>query len=249
MTKAVIGAGAGFGRYLADILVALPFRRGDELAPLKDIETIIFCAASASFQTPFNDLASSMHDNLLLLDELTKLKPKRFVFVSSCDVYPKGASNCTEGMDICIEELTGGYACFKLMSEALVKDRCRNHLILRPTSLFGPNMRPNNIVRLVEGTTKRLSLSADSTFNCISYDMLADFVSLAEKRDLTGTYNCAAKDKVILADIAHQYAKSPQFGDFSYHVPNVDISKISAACDIFDISSIDVLKRHFKTSS
>jgi nucleoside-diphosphate-sugar epimerase len=242
---AVIGASKGIGQFLQRSFDAVSFCRGDTLEKLDGCDSFIFCAANARFRTPFDDLMAAVEDNFLLLEKVSNIPHTRFVYFSTCDVYPKNGELHREQEEIEIEDLAGGYASLKLMAEAIVISRCKSPLILRPSSLFGPGMRANNIVKMVKGQGG-LTLSKNSTFNCVTYSMIADFISQANKAGLTGTFNCAAKADVSFGEIAKAMNCNARFGNHVYEVPRLDNQKISAVNSAFDRSSLEILQEYFQ---
>lgn len=238
----VVGASSGIGRYLCDRWQATGYRRGDTLATFDGAEIIVFCAAKARFETPSNELFAAIQDNLLLLEKISALPHKRFVFFSSADVYPKNGQKHSEDEDIKIETLSGGYPCFKLMSEAIVHERTKKPLVLRPTSLFGPGMRPNNITRLLSGAAQQPTLTAHSQFNCVTYDMVADLIETAINSEIDGIFNCAAAMGVSLGDVGKLANYHGPYGEHTYQVAELDNQKAASIGPAFARSSLDILK-------
>ena len=238
----VVGAGAGIGRFLVERMDAQPFLRGDSLEAVKNADTIIYCAASARFETPLDMLYRAMEDNLLLLERVTRLPHKRFVYFSSIDVYPRTGGPHHEDDMRTIEALPGGYASFKLMGEAMVLERCTAPLILRPASLFGPGMRPNNIMRLLQGDPAGLSLTRDARFNCVTYDMIAELIAAALAQSISGTFNCASASTISLGDVAKMCGYEGPFGDHDYCAPDVANDKACALVPAYGRSSARILE-------
>jgi len=240
---AVIGAAGGIGKFLAAELGTIPFVRNDDVSKLESVRTIIFCAAKAHFETPASMLYSSIEDNLLLLERISRLPHERFVYFSTVDLYPQDGKVHREDEDLQIENTRGGYPAFKLMGEAIVRERCNMPLILRPTSLFGDGMRPNNISRLISGHTDDPTLREDASFNCVTYSMIATFIETAIAQDVTGTFNCAATGQVTLGDVAKLAAYGGGFGPHDYQVPIVSNEKVCKVAPVFERTSLDIVKR------
>lgn len=239
---AVVGASGGIGAYLAHRWGARSFRRGDSMDAISACSGIVFCAAKARFETPTSELYSSIEDNFLLLERMTQASIGRpFVYFSSCDVYPKSDAHHQEDEDINIEALSGGYPSFKLMAEAIVRERLETHAILRPTSLFGAGMRPNNIIRLLTQETPKLSLAAESRFNCVTYSMVGDLIQAILKNGVKGIFNCAAAGDVSLNEIATMVDYKGPFGKHRYQVPNIANHKAADLVPAFNRSSADIV--------
>ncbi len=239
---AVIGANSGIGKFLAKRFDALPFCRGNQLDSLRNMETIIFCAAKAHFETPSTILMRSIEDNFLLLERISRIPHKQFIYFSTVDVYPETNREHCEAEDLKIEDLSGGYPSFKLMCEAVVRERCSCPLILRPTSMFGSEMRLNNIMKILKGQSDRVTLSANSSFNCITYEMMANLVEAAMNQKLSGTMNCAARGTVSLAEIAEICGYSGHFGKHVYHAPLLSNEAVIAVVSEFGRTSHEVIE-------
>lgn len=237
----VIGAGRGLGKYIAETLQCASHLRGDPIEDIAAMDTIIYCAADARFSTPYSAIVSSLESNLFLLDKALKIAHKKFIFISSADVYPNDGGKHKENEELYLEALSGGYATFKLAGEALASKLGNNPLILRPTSLFGSGMRQNNIVRLLSTDSDAVTLKKNSTFNCITYEMLSDFIKTSMDRSLTGIFNCAAADTVSLEDVARYVGYSGAYGEFEYQAPMLDNSKICAIEPSFSANSAEIL--------
>lgn len=237
----VVGAGSGLGKYLTSSYSAVPFLRGDALEKLPKIDTIIYCAADARFSTPFNAMFSALESNILLLNDALKLSHSRFIYLSSADVYPADGRLHTEDEKLTLEAIKGGYPSFKLAGEALVSELASNPLILRPTSLFGQGMRPNNIIRLLNNTHGKITLTETSNFNCISYSMIAQFIQFSIEHCTTGTFNCAATNTVSLKEVADHVGYGGPFGEIEYQAPKVNTSKICSIMPSFKATSAETL--------
>lgn len=237
----VIGAGSGLGKYLTNRYSAVPFLRGDALEKLPKIDTIIYCAADARFSTPFNAIFSALESNILLLNDALKLPHSRFIYLSSADVYPADGRLHTEDEKLTLEALKGGYPSFKLAGEALVAEQASNPLILRPTSLFGQGMRPNNIIRLLNSTHGKITLTQNSNFNCISYSIIDQFIQFSIEHGITGTFNCAATSTVSLKEVADHLGYNGPFGEIEYQAPKIDAAKLYSIMPSFKVTSIETL--------
>ena len=238
---AVVGAGGGIGKFLANHLDAVSFMRGDSLSKIGGAGTIIFCAAKAHFETATSKLYSSLEDNLLLLERISQLPHTRFVYFSTVDLYPQDGKTHSEDEELQIEKTFGGYPAFKLMGEAIVKERCSMPIILRPTSLFGKGMRPNNVLRLINGHTGALTLREDASFNCVTYGMIATLIEAAIAEGATGTFNCAATGQITLGDVAKLTGYEGDFGPHSYSAPTVANDKACALAPVFERTSLEIV--------
>ena len=241
----VIGARRGLGAYLCERFNAICAERGTDLEALDRQDTIIYCAADASPITPFGKIYQSLESNILTLNQALSIPHKNFIYLSSVDVYPKNGSFHYEDEVIELESLTGGYASFKLMGEALVMGKATSALILRPASLFGRNMRPNNIIRMIGGTDN-ITLNEQATFNCITYEMLEGLIRNSLLKNITGIINCAASDDVSFVEVADSVKFSGAYGKHSYAAPRVCNKKAITLNPDFAKSSKDILQGFIK---
>lgn len=188
------------------------------------------------------DLYDAMEDNLLLLTRVVRLPHRRFVFISSIDVYPSSAPVRREDLDIHIEDLSGGYPAFKLMSEAVVRRHAHQPLVLRPASLFGPDMRENTIMKMARGRIQRTGLAADSEFNVVTWQMVGDLIDAALAGGITGVINCAAASNVTLKDVAGLVGYTGAFGDHRYSAGTIDQARAQALVPAFGRPSREILE-------
>lgn len=243
----VVGAGGGIGRFLVNRMNAVPICRGDDLGAITADSTIIFCAAKAHFQTPFSDLYASLEDNFLLLERVSRLPHSRMVFFSTADVYDRDGLAHDETEDLEIENLAGGYSSFKLMCEAAVLKRCQNPLVLRPSSLFGAGMRPNNILKVLLHREQEITLSESSSFNCVTYEMIAELIETALANGTSGIINCAANDTVTLQEVAELCGYSGMFGEYKYHAPCFVNKKATELVPAYNTKSLNVVEQIYKS--
>lgn len=83
-----------------------------------------------------------------LLDVLERIAVKRFVLISTIDVYPDPARPLTE--DTVLQGLPNhAYGRHRLAVEEWVKVRFPDHLIVRLPALFGPGMKKNALFDLL----------------------------------------------------------------------------------------------------
>jgi dTDP-4-dehydrorhamnose reductase len=83
-----------------------------------------------------------------LLDVLAQTSAKRFVLISTIDVYPDPAKPLAEDAEL--ESLPNHpYGRHRLRVETWVKERFANHLIVRLPALFGPGLKKNVIYDLL----------------------------------------------------------------------------------------------------
>ncbi len=194
-------------------------------------DLIIHCAFNTT--NKISDHKQYLEDNILLTQKLCNLSCNRFVYISSVDVYNKS------------QEI---YGMFKLFSESIVKDKCKNYTILRPSAMVGPDLKPNSVVRLINNKNTTLTLSKKSTFNIISQQDLLNFIkklytcSDDDKSKFNGTINFISKDNITLEEINNRLDCNGNFGNYIYTTPSLDNKKIITLYPEMNKSSWDVIK-------
>jgi nucleoside-diphosphate-sugar epimerase len=186
-----------------------------------------------------------MADNIGLTQKLLSIPHRKFIFISTSDVYPKVNVKCHESDEFLLESVSGLYGISKLMAEAVVKNTTPNHLILRPTALLGRDARPNSLYKILFVDKPAITLSHASTFNYVLHEDVLDFIRIAISEDITGTYNVASSSNICLGDVASEFKLQPEFGNFTYQSPQIDNTQIVKKCQIFSKSSLDNIRRFY----
>ncbi len=242
VTGAASGLGAAVHRALGGTAMtrAAPFA---DIAKAAPYDAIIHCAfGSQKLVTPATAHAY-VDDNVLLTERLTRIPHRKFVFVSSIDVYPLPRRGAKEDDDYDLARLSGPYPFAKLFSDALVRARCADHLILRPTSLIGRTMRPSTALRVLTERGARVFLHPDSRFNFVLHDDIAAFIARAIAEDIRGVFNAAAAGAVRLGDMAERLGLAVTFGEHVYDAGEVSNAKIAAIEPAFRRNSAETLNR------
>ncbi len=256
MKLLITGVASGLGKHLHERLGGTGMTRENSEEVLarseKDgADVIIHCAASSSRTAASERLYSYLEDNLFLTQRLTRLRHRRFIYLSSISVYDDApGTHHREDAKINADAVIGGaYGMAKLMSEAVVIRHCTSHLILRPVTLLGATARPSNLIRLIDEDSPKLDLSGDSLFNCVLHSDLEEFIKLALQKELTGIYNAASSDCVTLAQLAQKLGKKAQFGTGRYQTPRIDNRKIAAVLPAFARTSFETIEKFVATRS
>lgn len=243
----VTGASSGLGKFLCEQLPALAYSRNNPQASLKEIEqpfdAIIHSAFNVNRDINSKNFSQYINDNLNLTQQLLSIPHKKFIFISTADVYPRDTTIWKEEDEFSIEKVQGLYGLTKLIAETLVKNATKNYLILRPTALLGLYSRPNSLIKMLRGETNQLTLSADSTFNYILHQDVVEFIRIALNQDLYGTYNLSATGEMMLGEVAKQLNHEIKFGSYTYNVANICNQKATKISDVFSQSSLNNVKR------
>lgn len=227
----VSGASSGLGRYLAARLNARSFDRTAPLGAYDGVEfdAIIHCAFRAGQYSGQVDLYDFFDSNTLLTQRMTSLRYRKFIYLSSVDVYPHNGRQHTEADKITLTDPDSPYGVTKLLSEAIVQKHAPNHLILRVTGMLGNHIRRTTLARMLTEREPKLTLTADTLTNYVNHAEVGDLVSAALDHDLTGIYNVAASGNVTLQEIAVQLDVAPQYGATFFDIGENDNAR---ACGI-----------------
>ncbi len=175
---------------------------------------------------------------MLLTQELLVVPAKKFVYFSSIDIYnAKGVESKEDTECISYSEITGLYSASKLFSETLIRNKAVNHLILRPTTFLGHNIRPNTTYRILTERNPQIYLSGTSSFNFILHTQVTEFVEMCLEKHVGGTYNLGSTNKIRLDEICVTYDLDVTFGNHIYDPGNISTQKVQNICNLFDATS------------
>ena len=201
----VTGTSSGLGRYLRASLGGDAFvRESDAVCLSAPYKYLIHCG----FGRP-NDYASIseyIDSQLHQFHQLLPLYDSKFVFISSVEVLAK------HSMD------SNPYAYAKSIIESELSSMSSNVLILRPGLLFGPGMRPNQLLRICIEDSPHLSLAPSSSFGIVFYHQVLDCIL----SDTSGIINLASQPYVTLAEVASLFNNKPLWGSYIYQTPSLD---------------------------
>jgi nucleoside-diphosphate-sugar epimerase len=242
------GADSGLGKFVHRTFGGFAWTRNTtaeqkEVIKREGVDVIVHCAFNSQQKVTSATLYDYFTDNVALTADLTGIPHRKFVFISSVDVYPRTGSDCSETAVVDVNSISTFYGVTKLMSESVVHARCPNHLILRCTTLLGRDARKNSLIRILDDSPCVLTLAADSRFNYLLHVDVAGFISHCIDNKLGGIYNIASASSVTLAEIAEMANKQVQFGSFRYDVGQVDNRKAANAFPAFKKASLDVIKQ------
>lgn len=245
----VTGAASGLGRHLCERFGARPFLRGDRAEALEGeaFDLIVHCAANASLAVGDGQAFRFVDDNILLTERLTRIPHGLFVFLSSVDLYPVIGGPWREEAPLSLDATRNAYGAAKMMAEAVVRERCRRHLILRPTTLLGRYARANNIIRLLTADEPRLTLTAASRFNCLLHDDVAAFIVACLHQERSGIFNLGRNDTVSLEEVAAAFGRTPRFGTIDYTVPWTCMDKAAEILPGLRGNSLSAIRTFFRT--
>jgi len=236
---------SGLGKFIHENLGGIGLTRDtppEDMEKIKKsgVDVIIHCAFNSSREINSDSLYHYLEDNVLLTKKLVSIPHKKFIFLSSVDVYPKKTIAHSEDEIIDMDSVSTIYGITKLMSECIVKNHGLNYLILRPTAHLGKYSRKNSLIRIMEDEECALTLSGDSRFNYVLHSDVLDFTKFSIKHDIKGIYNVASSENINLSEVADILGKKVKFGTYRYDVGNIDNSKV--------LSVLPTLKKTSKES-
>jgi nucleoside-diphosphate-sugar epimerase len=223
----VSGAARGIGYAVYRALGGVGFVRGmspddHRIRSKQPFDAIVHCAFNAAKNITLRSAFDYLDDNFRLTERLLAIPHRKFIYISSLDVYPRLGRPIGETEDVDVTQLSGAYCFTKLFSDVLVQRRAENYLILRPATLMGAVMRPNTTLRLLTERNCQLFLAPASRFNYVLHEDIVTLIRIALERDIKGIYNVASADSVSLSEIAAQLALAPNFGSVLYDIGPVD---------------------------
>ena len=224
MTMLVSGTGSGLGYFLHRHFGAAAFDRGSSIdVGLEEAEVVIHAACGAAPRAAHgSDAEDYIAAQATLCERLIAVPHRRFVYISSVDVYQGQAGTGDEGTVIDPALLPSAYARMKYECEQRVQDHAVAPLILRPSALLGRAMRPNGAMRMLQAPSEAITLAAQSCFNYVSHTQVAALIGRLLADGVVGAVNVASAHGVTLAEIAAHYGCNPVFGAFEYQTPTVD---------------------------
>jgi len=227
----VTGAESGLGKYIVELddnFIGLTRSNRKNIMNgfyNESSTVIIHCAFNNSIN--IKDHYKYVDDNILLTKELSTLPHRKFIYLSSINVYRKEDS---------------AYKLSKLFAEAIVKTNCDNPLIIRSGAILGKSMRYNSFLKILNEKTPSLSLSGDSTFNYILQTDLANFILSSITDNVVGTYNFTSRGNITLKELAVMFNSSPDFGKYVYDTPEVNNQDLKKYCQAANKVCKNVIK-------
>ena len=210
----VSGASSGLGAFFRESLGAEKYSRSGDSPPPEYVDTIIHCAFDQRKQIPASCLGEYLEGTSVLTRRLLSIPHRRFVFISTVEVYGSSSSGI-EDEDVMVSEQSI-YGLSKLYCETMVRESPR-HLILRCGLLMG--RKPNSVSRIIHEERPVLRTSEESTFSCVLYRDILRIVTEAQNDDICGTYNVVSSDSVAIGYVASFYGRKPVFGKYLYRSP------------------------------
>lgn len=217
----VTGTSGGLGEYLYKSLNCYSLNRQTNFNEISkhEFDLIIHCAFNTKNTIHQSELLSYINDNVFLTKKLIEeVKSKKFIFISSVDVYPQNHSK-NENEPININDVKNIYGKTKLISEEIVKQH-KDYLILRCCGIIGDNKIPKSISNLLK--TKKTTLTSTSKVNYINQETILDIIK----------FNVISNETINIASNLSMNIKELEsiiypidYGSYEYDIGEIKIDK------------------------
>lgn len=138
----------------------------------------VVCAGVSAVKWLANQQPEDDWKNIkLLLDVLGTVNARRFVLISTIDVYPNPGSPCDETTTLSTEE-GQPYGRHRLLIEQFISARFHNALIARLPALFGPGLKKNALFDLMNDNQVE-KINPSSVFQWYPVERLANDLQIA----------------------------------------------------------------------
>ncbi|MBD2750023.1 NAD-dependent epimerase/dehydratase family protein [Microvirga sp. BT688] len=154
-----------------------------------------------------------------LLDVLTQTTTKRFVLISTIDVYPEPSQPLTE--DAALGDLANhAYGRHRLAVESWVQERFRDNLIVRLPALFGQGLKKNALYDLLnDNGVDRINPAG--AFQWYPVSRLNEDLARASVADLRLVNLFTAP--LLMRDIIETFFPGAQVGPFALPAPKYNL--------------------------
>lgn len=226
MNTLITGISSGLGKFLYENIensMGLD-RENFNLIKNGKYDVIIHCAFNK--ENDISDHKKYLEDNIFLTKRLKQLNCKKFIYISSIDVYKKDLSM---------------YANFKKFAESLLDPQ---DLCIRCSMIIGKTMKENHLTKILKDF-KKINLSSDSTFNYILMDDLLNFFKSEDHLKYSGFIDFVSNSNISLNEIGELFNSKTIFGDFKYHTPFNFENPIYNLDERYNISSLENIKKYF----
>ena len=228
MSDLVTGASSGLGQFLARQLGATAGTREslpEILSGGRGFDRIIHCASVSRFDSSLSELTES---NIELTERLLNVSHKRFVFISTIDVYPDRPGNrFDEDFELPddLNSYRSAYAWSKAMAEKLVLNRAQKPLVLRPTALLDSSYKKlGTALKIV--TNQKVRIAKGSVADCVPYRLLYEIIQHSSQP--MGIYNVASSKAYPIEQASEDFAFTAGYGEYLYRTPEADVTKLQS---------------------
>jgi len=248
----ISGTSSGLGKFLFQKFNSEKYNRKKEINYYfnNNYKVIIHCAFNKNISYE-KDALQLIYDNIFLVQNLINIPHKKFVLISSIDVYEKDNLIHKENEKLKIKSDSSFYSVAKIIQEEIVKKNCNNYLILRPSSMLGKEMRKNTITKILNSAkTKKnqsINLSQNSTLNFVLHEDIYKIIK-SEINKKSNSYNIVSSNNLIVSNIAKYFKSSISYGNHLHLTPKVSNKKIINNYNFLNKSSLENLKYFYKNN-
>jgi len=145
---------------------------------------------------------------LSTLESIATFKYKHYIFLSSCEIYPKlSQKKCTKE-NAAANHILSKYGFHKFLSEQIVRQYCPEYTILRLSTPIGPGLKKGPIFDLFSGGKVWVSLK--SRFHVLHTKYISDFIHSLIKTGIScHTFNVVSRNSISIMRII-QMLKLPK---------------------------------------
>ena len=207
MTKILVsGSATGLGSFFKRKLKADIYNRYDDNKHVQNRQYDLILHTAFGRYTNDKNPEVYIKEAMILTKLLSNLSCKKFIFISTID---------------CFSSKQTPYTTAKLECEKIVKKIPRS-LTIRLPSLYGPNMKKNQIFKIATEFRPILTLKHNSTFSLLSYQQVLKFILTTKSYGLKTIMSSV----VTLSEIANIFGCNPIWGNYEYFTPSVENSII-----------------------
>lgn len=152
---------------------------------------------------------------------------KTYIYISSADVYSGHTSTRTTNESTTLDpENLAPYGFHKYVSECIIRNFTKNHLILRCPVILGTNLRKGPIYDILRDA--RLFVSPNSTYQMLTTKELARIIAfLLGQNIINQTFNVGGRGKVPLDTLIKKVKRQVAFPhDGETHLYQINVSKL-----------------------
>lgn len=182
----------------------------------EEIDTIMHFAAQTHVDNSFGNSFQFTHHNIMgthvLLESAKNVGIKRFIHVSTDEVYGEGEAGEEEMIESHVLEPTNPYAATKAGAEFLVKAYHRSFklpiIITRGNNVYGPHQYPEKMIpkftnQLMRGRPVTLHGDGSNTRNFLHVeDVASAFDLILHKGSVGEIYNIGGKNEISNLNVA-----------------------------------------------
>lgn len=226
----ITGIKSGLGKYLYENLSdAIGLDRGGlNLIKDEEYDIIVHCAFNkAQTLNDIGDYYNYLDDNIFLTQELLKLKYRKFIYISTVDIYPTEPNT---------------YGLFKRFAESIIKQK-PDIIILRCSMILGKDTKPNHVTKL-KNNQESIGLSGNSTFNYILNEDILKFVESYSLRCPKGIIDFIPNKSIKLFSVREELKSTTELGNYTYDSDYQFPNPIYDLYEEFNKSSLDNLKQY-----